>query len=795
MSTSSRFHQLRDDIEYKFSLWGRVCYRHPLKIIVSVMLLMAYVSSFLPNIQVDTSTAGFLHAADPVRITYDKFQREFSRDEKALVIVEGDVFSADFLHRLQALHEDLAAIDMVTKVDSLSNARLVYGDDDELIIEDLLEAFPDSPAQMDVVKQRVMDNPVYKLRFINEGLNLTCIVITTDNFSKASMGKMPLSERDFISGEEVGVIVDRIDQIIQQHNAPGFSISAGGSPHMMHLLTVIMGQDMLLFSSLGILTISIILALLYKRWVMVLLPVTVSMLATFFTIALMVFFNVVVTTSIQILPSFLLAVGVGNSVHVFTAFFQGMDKGLAKEDALSYALGHSGLAVTMTGLTTAGGLLSFISAEIKPVSDFGFVTPLGILCALFFSLVLLPALIAIVPIKNKALQDDSHSWYQRFLRRCAQVSTASPKKVIGFWVLLLLPALYFVSQISLSHTPLYWFPKDNDFRIATLKIDEQLGGTASIEVIIDTGKSDGVKDPLLLKKMQAASAFALTVEHEGLRVGKVISLVDIAKELNQSLHGNDPAYYSIPENKQLLAQEFLLYELSGDEDMQQIVNEDFSKTRMTFLVPLADAVIFPPFLDKFEAGIEEILVNDSTQITFTGVFIMMARTVVAMLKSTAMAYVFAICIITPLMMFLVGSIRLGLLSMIPNLIPIILTMGLMQILGINLDAFTLLIGSIALGLAVDDTIHFMHNYRRYNAQFNNSEKAVFETLRTTGQALFFTSMVLAVGFFINVFATMTNLHAFGLLTAFCIIMAFLADVTLAPAIMTLEDKRLRAKQP
>ena len=144
----------------------------------------------------------------------------------------------------------------------------------------------------------------------------------------------------------------------------------------------------------------------------------------------------------------------------------------------------------------------------------------------------------------------------------------------------------------------------------------------------------------------------------------------------------------------------------------------------------------------------------------------------------------AFIIITPLMMFLVGSFRTGLIAMIPNMAPIIFSLALMVILGIPLDAFTLLVGSIALGLAVDDTIHFMHNYQRFYVELGDATRAVEETLKTTGRALFFTSLVLVSAFLVNLLATMSNLVNFGILTAFCILMAFLADVLLAPALVT-----------
>jgi len=182
------------------------------------------------------------------------------------------------------------------------------------------------------------------------------------------------------------------------------------------------------------------------------------------------------------------------------------------------------------------------------------------------------------------------------------------------------------------------------------------------------------------------------------------------------------------------------------------------------------------------------------KIHFTGIKAVMGAIFYELIYSMARSYVLAVLIITPLMIFLIGSVRLGLVSMIPNLAPIVLTLGIMGYCDWPLDAITLLIGSIALGLAVDDTIHFMHNFQRYYAQSGDSERAIRQTLSTTGHAMLFTSVVLAAGFMVYTLSIMSNLRHFGLLTALCIALAFLADVLFAPALVTVLRRHTPAVQ-
>jgi predicted RND superfamily exporter protein len=258
----------------------------------------------------------------------------------------------------------------------------------------------------------------------------------------------------------------------------------------------------------------------------------------------------------------------------------------------------------------------------------------------------------------------------------------------------------------------------------------------------------------------------------------------VVKEIHQALNENRSDFYAIPDDRLLVAQELLLFENSGSDDLEDVVDSRFQVARFTLKLPFIDAIHYAEFIDVLQAGYSRIL-PDSYQVTTTGIMSILGRTIKAVIYSMAKTYVLAFLIITPLMVLLIGNVRIGLLAMIPNLAPILVTVGLMGWFGLPLDAFTLLIGSIAIGLAVDDTIHFMHNFRRYYGRSGDVRIAVRETLTSTGQALLFTSLVLSTGFLVYTFASMNILFLFGTLTAFTIVMAFLADVLLAPALMAL----------
>jgi predicted RND superfamily exporter protein len=364
--------------------------------------------------------------------------------------------------------------------------------------------------------------------------------------------------------------------------------------------------------------------------------------------------------------------------------------------------------------------------------------------------------------------------------------------VIGVSVGILLLAGIGASRLRFSNDYLMWFPEGEPVRPATELIDRELRGSVTLEAIVETGEENGLHDPSLLRRFDEFAAANRSIRQGDLFVGKTVSLADILKETHQALNENRPEFYAIPSDRRLVAQELLLFENSGTDDLEGLVDSQFSRARISMRIPWTDWMLYPPFLEEMRQHTEEIF-GDEVQVHLTGFSALMARAATSFVDTMVRSYVLALVIITPLMIFLLGSFRRGLLSMLPNLAPILLTLGLMGGLGIPLDMSTTLLGGIVIGLAVDDTIHFMHRFNRYYDQTGDSERAVRETLETTGTAMLFTSVVLGSGFLIFTLAYMKNIATLGVLCSFATAAAFLADVTLAPALMVLVTRRARRR--
>jgi predicted RND superfamily exporter protein len=751
----------------------------------------------------DTSTEGFLHESDPMRLAYDEFRDQFGRDEKLLVAVKTkDVFDLNFLKKLEKLHKRLEnELPYIEEVNSLINARNTYGDKDSLIVEDLFEELPKTQADLAPQKQRAINNPLFKNLLYSEDLTFTTLVIDTQTYSSfdADGNLIVIDEEDefaedanelwpqlYLSDDENTEIVAKTQGIIKDFQSDDFDIYLTGSAVIAGTLKQSMKEDTKQFIQKMVVMIVIVLFVLFKRLSGVFLPLIAVLFTVISTLSMMAIAGAPFTIVTQIMPSFLLAVITGGVIHLLAIFYKDFDKSQDVKSALRYAMGHSGLAIVMTSLTTAAGLWSFSFSEVAPVANLGTFASLGVLVGLLFTLVLVPALLSVTKIKHKPdkLNQQGNTKMDSLLLGISNIATGYPKAIVSVSVLIVLVAIFFASQLRFSHFPLNWFPEDNASRVATEVVDDKLRGSITLEVIIDTGKENGLYEPSTLNKIQRATDYLNSIQTQAYFVGKTLSLVDVIKETNKALNENKSEFYTIPQDKNLVAQELFLFENSGSDDLQDFVSSDFSKARITVKVPYVDALAYNQFIDQVQAQLDQEFSGVAT-VSLTGISVLLSVIMEKSIYSSAISYVLAFGLIAIMMIILIGNVKIGLISMIPNVLPILFLSTIMVILDMPLDMFTMLIGAIALGLAVDDTVHFMHNFRRYELEFNDVDKAVRLTLLGTGRAIVVTSIVLSLGFLVLTTANMSNMFNFGILTASAILIALLADFLLMPAIMKL----------
>ena len=789
-------------VEQKFEKFSYFIINHRLKALFLTLLFIFALASNLPKITFDTSTEGFLYKDDPQILMYNDFRNQFGRDEKIIVAIKTeDVFDKKFLEKLFALHEDIEnEVPYIKSVDSLKNARKTVGNKSELIVEDLfLDGIPLEEEKLKAIADFAKQNSIYKDLYLNADSTFTTIMITTNTYTSASVDEFDAladgfgdesedttsEELAFITPNETNELILSLETILKKYKGENFKIYDAGSPIVTKNLQYTLMSDMSKFILLVVLTISILLFATFRRLSGIAIPLLVVILTLLATIGSMALAGYPITSMTQILPSLLLAVAIGDSIHILTIFYHKYDETKDKNFSIAYAIGHSGLAVVMTSFTTAASLASFSISDIAPVAALGIFSAVGVTLALILTLIFIPIMLSLLPIKH--MHDEEDSFLDTFMIGVADFSIKYYKAIIAFAFVVILTSLTLASQMQFSHNPLHWFKKDNVVRINTETIDKELRGSISIEVVLDTHKENGVYNPEFLNTIERVTKEIYTYKGENYFIGKIVSINDVLKEIHMALNENRKEFYAIPQNRDLIAQEFLLFENSGSDDLEDIVDSQFSKTRISIKAPWVDSIEYVAMMDELD-----ILLNsefkDMATVNITGILPILSTTITKSIQSSIDSYIIAFIVIAVLMVLLIGSFKLGLLSMIPNLTPIMFGIAFMVVFDLPLDMFTILIGAIAIGMVVDDTIHYMHNFKRYYILHNDVDEAIRLTLHSTGRAILITSIVLSSGFLVFMFASMTNLFNFGLITGVTVLVAMITNLTLTSALMKLVIK-------
>ncbi len=826
--------------ELGFEKWGRAVVRFRWGVLVLSVLGLGGLFAQLPQLKFDTSTEGFFHEDDPALLQYERFKHQFGNDRAVVLMIEPEeVFAPETLKRLASLHADLESrLPHLDEIISLVNATSVRGEADQLIVEDLLENWPETPEAREALRQRVMNNPLYRDQIISEDGRLTAMVIrpvalvgevapeedsglldfdgsgsagTSDLLDFESSAAPEAGAPDLLGFEETpdplagpsaqaagGVheltldeeteFMQVIREVVDSYRADDFRIYAAGMMVMESDIMNSMKSNMPRFTAIALGLITVLLFALFRRVSGVVLPLLTVVLALLSSLGLMAANGQPFTIISQILPSFLLAVGVGYSVHLLTIFYQELSQQPEPHEAIVQALAHSGLAILITSLTTAGGLLSFAGSGLAPVGNLGLYGAIGVMIAVAITLTTLPALLAVSRFAPTHPDQTPKPGRDSWLVRAGLLAVRRPWAVLGVSAVLAAVSLVSATQLRFEHDPVAWMPEGHDLRVSNAAINKEMKGASIAEVVVYGQGENAFKSRDLLNALEDFNRQAETVQVGALAVGKSTSMADTLKQIHQALNENRSDFYAIPQDSDLIAQELLLFENSGGDDLERQVDPLYTAARVTVKLPWVNANAYGPVLDELDQVASRTF-GELGEARITGMVPLLARTAILMIASMIDSYLIAAGIITLLMMLVLGSWKLGLWSILPNFLPIILGLGVMHWVGLPLDVMSILVGSIALGLAVDDTIHFFHHFQRYYHETGSVEESVRQTLRTTGQAMLFTSVVLSIGFFTYIISEMNNLFSFGLITGLTILFAFLADLLVAPALMSLLHRK------
>lgn len=791
--------------------WGGLVARYPYRVMVAALVASVTLASQVTGLRFDTSFESFLSPEHPTRVTLEHFRDDFGRSEPIVVAVripDGELTPA-FLEGFAALHRDLEArVPNLKRIRSLVNVRSTEARGDDLHVGELLEEWPADAAEFAAFEARLRATPLYRNYLIGElddegagPLHWTSLLLEAERFEstpafgeEAEAASLALASGDSggelrkLTSDDDAAMVAVVRGVIAEHRAAGFAeidIELAGSLVVGEVVSRAIKSDFAKLLGLAILVIGALLYVALRAWAAVASVLFVVLLALVACLGTMAALGAPFGFGTQILPTFLLAAGVGYAVHIVALFRHELEEQGERGAAVRTTLEHSGPPVILTALTTIGGLLSFTATDLEPIVQIGTFAPVGVALTLGLSLSLLPALLAVIPARFTARRSGatSPSLAVRVLVGAGDWAMAQREFVLLGLAAVLCASVFGMTRLETSHDTLRWLPSHEPVRTATELVDEELGGASVLELLIEAEEGFDLRTPELLARIDGLAANLTALDGGEVEIGKVAGIHDVVKELNQALHGDRSEHYAIPGDADLVSQELLLFEMSGMDDVEQLVDRSFTQTRLSVRVNRTDAFVTVPFSERvLEVARSEL--EGYARVELTGLYDLKGAVLVNVIGALQTSYTIAIVVVGLLMIVLTGDLRIGLVSLVPNMTPLVVALGVMGLCGIPIGVYTLLVGSIALGLAVDDTIHIAHSFVRYERETGDPVEAVRRALSTAGVAILFTSAALVCGFSIFGFATLSSLLHFGIVAAVAIAAALLADVFVSPVLFS-----------
>jgi len=797
-------HDYKSKIEIGFHYWGIRVIRYRLAILLMTVVVAGLAAAQLPKLSIATSVESMFTRYDQILTDYQRFRSHFGRDEEiVLLISSSDIFSLEFLTTLKQFHEDLEnSLPLLKEVSSLANAPYIGSVDSGLRVGGFLDNLPLTEEEAQQYRQRGLSYPGFQNLYFTPDGKHAIVVIKTQAVSALSADGLrlrgyargvrgaekhppPVAQQSISQVENIAVI-GIVEAVIKQYQTPDFSIAFSGTPVYQYHVEPMIRANMKKMC-IAILIVSVLfMPLLFGRGSGAVLPPVTVILGLMVALGLMALLSIRFSLTSSMLASTLLSIGLTAPIHFLVVYYK-YQKRVGKFRGIIATMKHSGFPITMTSITTVAGLLAFSFSDIAPIADLVNFTIIGLLAILVFTLLTLPALLSILQVVSGAEQGEADyeaSIFNRTLLALGRLGVTRPYLVFILFLAGTLVGGFSISQLHFSHNQLHFFTEDSDFMRQVRLIEAQTGGLRALEVLIDTQRERGIVDHELLQAIERLDIHLKSqTDIQGRAyVGRTRSLVDLIKKISCATTGRDQAPCPLPEDDPALAEQFDHISRIVPEALRKYTDADLGLGRLTAMMywrDAADDVDFIARMREYAAA----LFDSGVKVVVTGVVSINSGIIHAMMTTLAIGYGMGFVLITALMLFAVGDVRLGLLAMIPNLLPIIIGLGIMGYLDIPLNTYNLIGGSIAIGLAVDDTIHFFHNFRRYYLKSGDINFAVSETLGSAGRALLATTLILVASFWMRLFSDLKVVADFGLVMGITLFVAFLADVLLAPALL------------
>jgi uncharacterized protein len=770
-----------------FDMWtslAHIVIKFRLTLIIILALVTAFMGFHAKDVELSYDFSKVVPANDPAMVEFKKFRQIFGEDGNVIVVglKDSTVFKTDNFRRLKYLSNEFSKIEGVEGVISLPDLQRLIKNKSGIKrfeLEPIFTTIPEKQEDLDSMLNLATEQKFYQDQIINSKNGALLILLTIN--------------KNLINSPSRLNLIDDLQQVGKAFEIyTGVELHYAGLPFVRAIVSEKVKKEMRMFLILSVLITAIIMLFFFRSWDAVLFPMIIIAVVVIWSMGTLALFGFKITLLSGLIPPIIVVIGIPNSIYLLNRYHQEINKHGNKMKALSRVIRKVGLVTLLTNATTAIGFLVLTTTEITILRQFGIVAGINILATFFVSIILIPAVFSYLPaphgkqlrhLKFKAV-DNTLKFLDLLVHRkkyTVFVITGVILVISVFGLLQMHSVSYMVDDI----------PKNSPVKRDLAFFEENFSGIMPMEIIVDTGKPNGITRGNTLNKIATLEAFIDSIEY----VSSPLSVVSFIKAARQAFYNNNPSYYSLPNNYD---KNFILNYFRGNSNqsglLQSFVDSTGQQIRISLNVADIGSSKMDSLINLIQPKADSIFSDTGMTAIVTGTSPIFVKGNKFLVENLRISLLLAFACITLIMALLYGNLRMIIISIIPNVIPLMLVGAIMGFANITLKPSTVLIFSIAFGISVDYAIHFLAKYKQeLKANRYFVTVAVSKSMKETGSSMVYTSIVLFMGFIIFAASGFGGTKSLGILTATTLLLSLLTNLIVLPSLLLAFDKGNRKK--
>jgi len=756
--------------------------RWPALVLVIIAITSGvFFSVMKKNSRMETDLDKYMPQSHPAFIYSNQAEEWFGIQDGIIIAIENKdgIYNTDTLTKVKNLTKELQKMKEIEAKDvkSLYTADNILGTEEGLEVKPFFNKVPNTAEKLQELQAAVRSNEMVYGRMVSQKEDVTVIIaeIKDDVFSQ-ELYQQILALSDKYEGPEI--------------------IHVAGRPIVEGTMALLGPKDMKKMVPIVIIVIVSVLILVLKSFSATFFTMLVVMLSTVWAFGLMAMVGIPIYAVSTMIPVMLIAIGVADGIHLYNhlRLFLIDNPKATKKEAVQDLLTSMWKPVVVTSVTTAVGFIALLSSQVYPIKYFGMFTAFGVLVAMVFSLLLIPAAILTFGLprwnlskKKKIAASETEGFATIFTK-----SILRKKGLVIFLTMLILAlSLFGISKVWINSSFLDKFERNSEIVLTDQFINQNFGGTSAINVILDSPIENAFKDPEILR---AIDEMQLDVQSSLAVVGNSFSLVDYLKRMNKVMHEDQEQYNVIPSSTELIAQYLLLYEMSGDpENLWKVTNYQFNKLNLTFQIKSDNSKALNSVLDKVEMHRSK-LKDLGVSIHYAGSGYKSLVFADLILEGQIISVITSLLIVVVLLGLMFKSFLIGVIGAVPIIVTTFVSFGIMGIFNIPLSTTTALLSSIAIGIGIDYAVHFLEQYRHNAKSSNDKVQISINTMKHSGLAILFNAVVVIAGFLVLLRSVFPPNRELGALVSINMFVSFVGTVTIMLVLLVVSNLFIKEKK-